>query len=874
MQHPSELEVEQQLRRLADAGALHRGIWLRVHPAEMDALPPSGWKLHISATPVSYAGILDRISRLDLLQDVPYKCIASIELLEELNDGRFGLQQAGKAITIYPANEPQAAALVEALVAALRGCPGPSILTDIPCAADAPVYYRFAPYDARLHYDALGRKQRLLQLPSGSQIVDTPHHPELPVPTLLPRQSPEDHLSFLRDDYLIVTVLHLSARGGVFIALPRRGAPRHPLIIKTARIHAQADVHGRDALWALQREHDTLAALQGTCGAPTPGEFRTAPDGRSAALLRPYLPGENLMQLWQSPDARTPSARTRLGALLGAVHAELSRLHDAGYLLRDLSPGNVLCPGDGVIFIDLELAHRLTDPAPPYRRGTSGFYDASRPRYASPTWQDDAYALLSLAHWLHTGVHPQWSRVSTHTGPQPIADIPVHPRFAADWQRAATAESAEQFRQAFAAVCASTIEPIPAPTQWLWQADAAVASLADHLYARTRHALVNPDPDAANVFTGISGLLLALHEAGAELPPESNREAIAPFLADSAALVSHIPGLYFGPPGMALALHQLGAHDTAKRMLMAEQGLSSEIPDLCHGIAGLLSALLHAHASTGDDDYLSRASSVGESLLTLARWMEATEGAQCAWAWPDGSYASLSGDPQYGFAHGVAGILAALSHWHEVAPGDTLADTIRAAVRFLAAGARPVADAHPGLWWSVSAKDETCWNAWSHGTPGVLKGLCAAWRAIPDAVPLPLLIGALEGIRAANNAGYCLCHGLASRLDAYVDAAHTLAADQPHWLLGEALADATALAALDLWAIEARVRPDAGDDGYGLLKGAAGALRTLLRFDRAFRSGAFLRPGGHPALDGQILAAQRFERGPVGRGRLHGNLLL
>jgi hypothetical protein len=866
--------VEELLSQHCTAEVKHSGIWLRVHESAMSALPASGWKLHVSATPCSYPEILTRLVHCPALQGTPFKCIASLELLEDLNDGRFGLPQAGKAITLYPSSESHAAAIASELAISLQGCAGPAILTDLPISDKAPVYYRYGPFDGRSSIDSLARKHRLLRLPDGNDIIDTPHDARLPSPTVLPHSAPEDHLDFLRDDYLIVTILHLSARGGVFIALPKNGPERHPVIIKTARRHAQADIHGRDAQWALQREHETLEALRGNCGAPPAGRFVLHPQARAAALIRPYLAGETLIERWQAPAARSAHESAALAGLLHALHTALHQLHEAGYLLRDLSPANVLCAAEAIHFIDLELAQRENDPAPPYRRGTPGFYDATHDRHAAPTWRDDAYSLLSLAHWLHSGVHPQWSRVTTRTGLTAIADVPAHPQFQAAWRHAAQAEDAETFFTASASLSNLAALPAPAPTSWQWNSDAALTELRGQVEASLQFPRHTAESDSVNLFSGLSGDLLTLAEAAQKPEWRFDTHALSDCLTEAAKPLAHIPGLYFGTPGIALAQLHLGHADAAREMLLSTHWLDSAIPDLCHGLAGYLAALLHAHAHTGEAAYLAHASEAGERLLHLAQWNDMADGSHCAWSWPEGSYTGLSGIQQYGFAHGVAGILAALAQLHEAAPTARLADAIVAGARFLAAGARALPGDIPGRWWPVSAQDESCWNAWSHGTPGVLKGLCAARRALPDAVAESLLLDALDGIRSANNAGYCLCHGIASRLDAYIDAACTLADRQPGWLTAEALTDATALAALDLWAIEARVRRDAGDDGYGLLKGAAGVVRTLLRFDRAFHGGAFLLAGGHTALDGQVLTAQRLERGAVGRGCLHRHLLL
>jgi len=846
------------------------GLWVRVGREAMAALPASGWKLHVSATPANYAATLRAAAGVLAQAQTPFKCTADVEVLEELNDGRYGLLQAGKAITAYCRSEEEAATVGAALVAVLRGAAGPHVLTDTPIESGAPVFYRFGPFGGAVSIDALGRKRRMVMLPNGEEIEDRPFDERLPQPQHLPVHPPHDHLDYLRERYLIVTALHMNARGGVFIAVHRDGGQRVPLLIKTARAHAQCDRQGRDAIWALRREHGYLQRLSHTGATPEAGELVASPGGDTLALVRPYLAGETLIELWQSPASRTADARAYHSALLLGVAQALHALHASGVLLRDLSPANVLCRGEQVTFIDLELAHAMDSEEAPYRRGTPGFYDSDKPRDAAPTWRDDAYALLSIAHWLHTGVHPQWSREGAVHSEDKIAPVPADARFLQAWRKAAAAEAGDAFFHAFThvAMCADAV--VPAPAVWSWDAAGSLELWSEALTGKLEQVLGKPEPDAANIFSGMAGELIAFWECGGEVASLGlDGAAVSVWLAESAALVSPIPGIYFGAPGMALGQLLLGDEAAARQGLLGDAWQESEVPDLCHGLAGYLAALIAAHRHTGEAAYLARAQEVAARLGDLA----VRDDAVCRWRWPEGDYAGLSGVCQYGYAHGVAGILAALSGLQRIAPSDDVAGLIRGAVAFLSAGALPVPGEESARWWPVSDEDEACWNAWSHGTPGVLKGLCAAHAALPGAVPVSLIVQALDGIRAGNNAGYCLCHGIASRLDAYVDAAEALGAQQPAWLRDEALTDAARLATLDVWAIARRVRPEAGDDGYGLLKGAAGVVRTLSRFDRAFLGGAFLGTGGHAALDGKILAAEGLERGAVGRGRFHGKLL-
>lgn len=833
---------------------IHRdGIWLRTHTA---SLPPAGWKIHISSVPHQFELTLQSVVPTLLAEQLPFKCIATTALLEDLNDGRFGVTQAGKAITLYPRDEAEAYRLCKKLATRLHALLGPEIITDTRFAPEAPVYFRYGPYDGATRIDALGRQRRLLQLPSGD-LIDDPagHDPRLPAPSLLPGAPPPDHLAFLREDYLFVQILQVSAKGAVLVALPQKGASREPVLIKTARRHALCDPHGRDAIWALQREHQRLRQHERLPGIPKAGELRPNPHETAAALIRPYINGPTFIERWQASDGNTTASRATLANWLKQAALTVETLHAEALILRDLSPSNLIHDGQRLNIADLELAHHEHDPSPPYRRGTRGYYDPTRPRFAPPSWRDDAYALLSLAHQLHTGVHPQWTRLGDSNT---VAPVPAASSFQAAWQAAARANEAPQFFPAYHHLLDCAV-PYPTPPHaWDWNRDDAIHTLAQAVQGRCS-ALLQKDlaPDQANFFTGLAGEIHAL--ASLDALPQLQASLIAPLAAAldaAAAKLSHIPGLHFGAPGIGLALLQLAQVapdpqpllEAARRHLLDIPWQHTAVPDLCHGLAGHLQALRLASQYDHCPEYHPRIQQVGQALLGMAEW----EGEACCWPWPQGPYTGLSGARQYGHAHGAAGVLAVLAALQAEEPSAQRERHLLGGFNWLAQGALEVEGVPGALWWPVSPQDDACWNAWSHGTPGVVKALSAA-AALPPA--RDLLPGALAGLRSANNAGYCLCHGIASRLDACLDAALALGNAAPEWLAPQALADAAALAALDLPALEARERPDAGDDGIGYMKGAAGVVLTLSRFDHVLRSGGLRFPAGlAPLIQGQILA--------------------
>ena len=242
----------------------------------------------------------------------------------------------------------------------------------------------------------------------------------------------------------------------------------------------------------------------------------------------------------------------------------------------------------------------------------------------------------------------------------------------------------------------------------------------------------------------------------------------------------------------------------------------SAVPDLCQGVAGDVLASVMILETTHDAAFLQYAQNGAARLRALAR----EEDGLRVWPWPEGPFGDLSGTACYGFGHGVAGIVYALLRLHAVAPDAALLEEITRGLDTLARVARPVPGAPEACWWPVSRRDDTCWNAWCHGTPGVLKTLSLAhkMRLLDDALPH----AGLRGMYLANNSELCLCHGVASCLYATLDARDAGINVSPYAHAMQHEADLLARA----------LRGNTAEifhDGAGLMTGPLGAQLTLRR---------------------------------------------
>lgn len=817
-------------------------VWIRVRMARLDPAIRSGWKLHVTATPANVAELLRLV--LPLLHDMghAFKVARSLRVVEDLNDGRYGLTQVGKVITIYPPDEAAADACARRIAGIAGHIDGPDVPTDRCCEALRPVSYRFGSFDYRVRIDRMGRKQRLLDVPGTGDIIDPADggSEAVPEPALLPRGGQPDHLAFLRGRYVLLHMLQLTAKGGVFLALDRNAPQGPPVLIKTARAGTNSDSFGRDALWALKREHEILDRYRGFPGMPPAGTLLS--DGnRTLALVRPWLEGDTLWNLWTAPDATTGPARARMADILVRLVRLVRKINDDEIIVRDLSPANILVRGEEITILDWELAQGKSALEPAYRRGTPGFYNPLRdPDEPSVHAIDDQYGLLALIYMAAWGIHP----VLNARG---LLDenilLPVYGP-AEVWRSAISSlghpsdhvESAlVQFVPVVMQYEPAAIRPSPtfAPA-----AISALESMCSWETERLTRAGAEVDIDDITVYSGVAGMLTATADLNLSpryaINPNRTREACICVLALSER-VARIPGYYFGRPGVASIVTRLGyrgadnemVSNGVRALLDCPWSEAPVVPDLCHGLAGYLVALLKTWADIHDDRLLERARETGRVLAAMA--VRDEDGA--FWPWPEGDFGSLSGARLFGFGHGVAGVCYALLRLHQVAPDSQIHAAARAGLETLERHARPI-ESEDAVWWPVSTRDEDVWNAWCHGTPGVVKALAAAIEVDGDRRWGVLAERALRGVYCANNAGFCLCHGIASRLDAAVDAAH---AGLP--LPAAAHRDALTLQALDLDSLETTAQSLERDGrARGLMTGVAGVYVTLLRYAALFRA--------------------------------------
>lgn len=865
------------------------------------AMPSQGWKLHVSATPVSAEDVLTAVLPILFEEGCTFKMVRSRRLLTFLNEAHSPRSAAGKFITIYPGDEAQAVRMAERLHQATRGLHGPIILSDARYRPDSLVHYRYGSFVPQSVYASDGRSVPIIRDPQGRPYPDAREAWFSPPPWITDPFQPAaegepaaaEHAAaeaptviLVGGRYEVTQALRHANKGGVYLATDRQTGD--VVVLKEARPHVGVDRHGRDATDRLRAEAENLERLRPLGVAPRLLDTFVADGHLFLSLDR--LEGSNLRQARRSHSGPYPVAQMReLGRRVALL---LDACHAAGMLIRDFNPNNLMILPDGTPrIIDVEMACPEGEELPiGVGAYTPGFASPQHREREKPSRGDDEYSLAATLFFLATGRDPYL-----------VPDTPSTGRTEAE-------RLAGQLRGMIAAgLLPAWIEPpivegmSPDP-QARWSA----RRVADYLASMSDEA---PAPAAAPAPEGwtpdgretraldaardlVDATLMAVHTGNARRPVESSctaelfdpaiaqhgvagvgefllaardqlddagREKLAA-LARWAADDARNPegrhhGLYFGLAGAAWFLLDAAEALGDEPLRGAAFGLARAlrphpgVVDVTHGAAGIGLTLLHFHDVTGEAEFLDGARRMAD--LVLQGEQESAHGS----VWPQ---TDPKGQPIvfYGFAHGTAGIgCFLLALWAATRDERYLAAAQRAAESLVQNVVLSGEIAH----WPHGPQRPTLWTYWCNGSSGVGTFLVRMYQATGDERLRELSEKAGRAVYEFRwFSGIGQCHGLAGNGEFLLDLHQLLGDDR--WLhmareLGEVLhthriyRDGRAVYADDSGMMTS---PDFGVGWTGV---GSFFYRLAMGGPRPFMADGFLYGGAAGERGGQLIAA-------------------
>jgi hypothetical protein len=267
-----------------------------------------------------------------------------------------------------------------------------------------------------------------------------------------------------------------------------------------------------------------------------------------------------------------------------------------------------------------------------------------------------------------------------------------------------------------------------------------------------------PDP-IHGIYFGAAGVLWALHrlaQAGLHEPRHDYArlaEAVMESHARRPDFGARVPSLWIGEGGIALVAWVLSATpelaDRLAEIVVVDP--DGDTLELMWGSPGLLLIADVMLERTGEHRWQTAWSAIAKHLL--GHW-----GAHAPDFWTQRLYGSVT--EYVGPAHGLAGVVAALTRRPDLLPHDRLVTRTTAALSRTAVRDGPYANWPPTLNRSLVHPSGSIRTQWCHGAPGIVTSVAALPR--DDELDSMLLAGGeLTWAAGPLRKGANVCHGTA-----------------------------------------------------------------------------------------------------------------
>ncbi|HEX9511271.1 MAG TPA: lanthionine synthetase LanC family protein [Puia sp.] len=378
-----------------------------------------GWILHVSVIMSQLNVVFKAILPVLIKENVAFKIIRDKDTAKDLLDGHLEYIQLGKVLSIYPENGVKAHLLAKKMIELTTTFKGPQIPTDIHLGGC--IFTRYGNGNAVLLPDETGKNKKFIHNFKGQLIPDPytipfvlPEGIRWPFPDIAEPKTPVQK-RILKHIYRPISVLKPDPRGNVLQAVYlKRWLRTNTCVIKEGKRNMCSDEYGRDIrerlLWqqVLHRELENIV--------PLPKIIDFFEEEGDTYLVMEFIKGISLNE-WKElmsgnclgwKDQSVQQQVAVLECILTIIDI-VQRLHQKGYVHRDITPVNFLVDPNGRIsLIDIELAYSLKTktPTPPFGLGTLGFMSPEQFKQEIPTVKEDIYGLCATILALLVGMFP------------------------------------------------------------------------------------------------------------------------------------------------------------------------------------------------------------------------------------------------------------------------------------------------------------------------------------------------------------------------------------------------------------------------------------------------------------------------------------
>ena len=380
--------------------------------------PEQGWKLHVSATILNAADLLEIVAPFLESEQAFYKAPKSLRELKKLNSGiYYDYSQIGKFITIYPQSDEHATFLAEKLHRLTLHNSSPTIPFDLRYQPQSSVFYRYGAFRMKKIENTDGSIVLALNDENGNLMPDVrdgeesyPAWVSNPFPVEQKVTTAND--SYLKNNFRVLRALSQRGKGGVYLGLDLSGDAPRVCVLKEGRENGEVDWDGRDGFWRVKHEATVIEHLR-KAGVEVPEIYSAFESEENYYVAAEFIEGENLHTFLRRKRRRI-SIKQAVKFVVEIAEI-LSRIHKAGWLWRDCKPGNLIVTKKGTLRpIDFEGACLISRPDPmPWTTLRTDSQELNELLFKESNAAVDLFALGAIFYLLIEGKSPVVGKKST-----------------------------------------------------------------------------------------------------------------------------------------------------------------------------------------------------------------------------------------------------------------------------------------------------------------------------------------------------------------------------------------------------------------------------------------------------------------------------
>lgn len=349
-----------------------------------DVTPFNQWLLYVSALTVDSAKMIHIVVPILMAHNVPFKVYQNKEYVDRNNGIWYGKFEAGKILTIIcdPKKINQLIREIDPVTDHLRGQVVGNALR-----VGKILYINFCKKE-----ETDEKKEELTPvkyiIPKGK----------------LPFKVQEKYRVKRRNGiigrhYIPYRLISFNPKGDIILGIQIKNFNIQHCLIKQARADVFTDNHGRQSIHRLFWQKKVIEDIQDSVNVPRIIDL--CRKGNDYYLITEYLEGKSLASLIKDEYGDKKlfeldiMVQVKMFNYFITVLDTVRRIHELGYIHRDLQIDNFIISNGTVYIIDFELAYSMKDkmPNPVYTLGTAGFISPQQTNGEPPDFDDDIYSL-------------------------------------------------------------------------------------------------------------------------------------------------------------------------------------------------------------------------------------------------------------------------------------------------------------------------------------------------------------------------------------------------------------------------------------------------------------------------------------------------